>query len=253
MCINSGRLRSAASISRRIVAQHRISIPVRNERPPPISLPRDATGVSIDSQDVTSPPTPIDMADALMREGRPADAEELMVRELRAVTAKNGRGSPAWASAQCDLGNVLLNSDQLDRAIECFRNAASVPPREDPATRKDHLTYRLNLGVALGMAGRLAEAEAELRNGARERLAFYGREHAGYAFGLEPLADVLLQRGKLREARQVIEEAVDNFWRNGHERVAPALALRAEIVQAEGATAALSPAWTSCQTKSSSR
>ncbi|MCW6004032.1 tetratricopeptide repeat protein [Micromonospora sp. CPCC 205371] len=179
-------------------------------------------------------PTPVEVAFALLREGRLVDAENLMAQELQAVTDKHGRGSSAWASAQCDLGNVLLNGDQLDRAIECYRHAASAPG-QDYESRKDRLTYLLNLGMALRMAGRLDEAEAELRRGAQERLAFYGREHAGYAFGLEPLADLLLQRGDVRQARQVVDEAVDNLWRNGHERVAAALALRAAIVQASGA------------------
>ncbi|MEV4623109.1 tetratricopeptide repeat protein [Asanoa sp. NPDC049573] len=181
-----------------------------------------------------SKPPPIEVAFALLREGRVVDAEEVMARELKAVTKKHGRGSVAWASAQCDLGNLLLNCDQVARAIECFRAAVSVAPGADREAAKDQLTYRMNLGMVLRMAGRLEEAEAELRAGAAARLAFYGREHAGYAFGLEPLADVLLQRGNVREARQVIEETVANFWRNGHERVATALALRASILRAEG-------------------
>jgi hypothetical protein len=64
------------------------------------------------------------------------------------------------------------------------------------------LSYRLNLGMVLRMAGRLDGAETELRHGAEDRLAFYGREHPGYAFGLEPLAEVLLQRGNASEARR---------------------------------------------------
>lgn len=80
--------------------------------------------------------------------------------------------------------------------------------------------------------GRLDEAETELRQNLQERLSFYGREHPGFAFGMEPLADVLLRRGNVREAREAVEEALANFWRNGHERVATALALRAEIVRA---------------------
>ncbi|HEV7708524.1 MAG TPA: hypothetical protein VGP16_10055 [Asanoa sp.] len=111
----------------------------------------------------------------------------------------------------------------------------SVAPGQDYEAAKDQLTYRLNLGMVLRMAGRLDEAETELRHGAEDRLAFYGREHAGYAFGLEPLAEVLLQRGNVGEARRVVEETVANFWRNGHERIATALALRAEIVRADGA------------------
>lgn len=161
------------------------------------------------------------------------------MRELRAVEAGQGRGSAAWASLQCDLGHVLLNSGQPERAVECYREACSGPPPNDPAAYKDYLTYRLNLGMALRETGRLEEAEAELRRNVQERLAFYGREHAGYAFGLEPLADVLLARGDLAQARQAAEETVANFWGNGHERVAGALALRAEVMSAEGVAGGL--------------
>lgn len=190
---------------------------------------------ALDFRLVTTPPSSLEVAFALLREGRIGDAEDLMTRELRAATQRYGQGSPEWASAQCDLGNVLLNADQGDRAIECFRHAVSAPPR-DPESHKDQLTYRLNLGLALRRSGRLDEAEAELRQGVQERLAFYGREHAGYAFGLEPLADLLQQRGELAEARHLVDEAVANLWRNGHERVASAMALRAAIVHAGGGT-----------------
>lgn len=182
---------------------------------------------------MTSAPTPFEAAFALLRQGRPDEAEELMTRQLHAVAAQHGHGSAAWASAQCDLGNVLLNADQLDRAIGCYRSATEATAI-DPQTRRDHLTYRMNLGTALRMAGRLDEAETELRQCAQDRGLFYGRGHAGYAFGLEPLAEVLLRRGDLRQAQQVAEQAMDNLWRNGHERLATALALRAEIVAAGG-------------------
>jgi tetratricopeptide (TPR) repeat protein len=182
---------------------------------------------------VTTPLTPVEVAFALLREGRLGDAENLITRALQAATDQHGHGSPEWASAQCDLGNVLLNADQHDRAIECYRRAVAATPR-DRESRKDQLTYRLNLGLALRMAGQLDEAEAELRRGIQERLAFYGREHPGYAFGLEPLAELLRQRGDWAGARQVVEEAVDNLRRNGHSRVASALALRAAIVHAGG-------------------
>lgn len=160
-----------------------------------------------------------------------------MAREV----ARHPAGTAAWASAQCDLGNVLLNSDQAARAADCFRQAADTPSGEDYEARKDSLTYRMNLGMALQEAGRLDEAEAELRRGAQERLAFYGRDHAGYAFGLEPLARLLLARGKSAEARPVVEETLRNYWTNGHPRVAPGLVLRAEVVQAQGTGEPLFP------------
>ncbi|MEV5750251.1 tetratricopeptide repeat protein [Actinoallomurus sp. NPDC052308] len=190
---------------------------------------------------MSAPPTSLDMAYALLQEGRPVDAEQVMVRELQAVERRHGRGSPEWASAQCDLGNLLFGCGLPDRAIECFRSACAGPIPEDPEAHKEHLTYRLNLGAALMMTGRLEEADAELRRNLQERLAFYGRSHPGYAFGLESLADVLLKRGAVQEAREAIEEVIANFWRNGHERVATALAFRAEIVTAEGGTDPLFP------------
>jgi hypothetical protein len=126
---------------------------------------------------------PFDMACALLREGRLADAEQLMVKELQAAERRHGRGSPEWASAQCDLGNILLGGDQPKRAVECFRSACSGPVPKEPGARKDYLTYQLNLGLVLATTGRLDEAETELRRNLQERLAFYGREHAGYTSG----------------------------------------------------------------------
>lgn len=174
------------------------------------------------------------MARALLGEGRFADAEQLMVKGLQAAEQEFGRGSPEWASAQCDLGNILLGGNQANRAVECYRSACSGPVPDETEARKGYLTYRLNLGSVLAMTGQLEEAEAELRRNLQERLDFYGRQHAGYAFGLEALADVLLQRGSAAEAQEVITETVTNFWRSGHERVAAALALRAQIVAAGG-------------------
>ncbi|WP_430786302.1 tetratricopeptide repeat protein [Actinoplanes sp. G11-F43] len=178
---------------------------------------------------MTSIPTPTEIAFSLLREGRLADAENVIRREVRAAADKYGTDSHQWASAQCDLGNILLSGDQISRAVDCFRAAADVPAR-DHESGKDRLTYRLNVGLALRMAGRFDEAEAELRQGLTERHDFYGPDHPGYAFGLEPLADLLRRAGKLDEARQVAEQAVANLWRNGHERVSSALALRAAIV-----------------------
>ena len=153
---------------------------------------------------------------------------------LQIATARFGRNSVEWASAQCDLGNALLDTGQHTRAADCFRQAASVKPRDDES-RKDRLTYLMNLGVTLTWADRHREAEKELRRGLKERLAFYGREHPGYAYGLQPLADLLRRRGKLRDARPLAEEAVANLGRNGHAELVSALVLRAAIIQA-GAT-----------------
>ena len=185
--------------------------------------------------------SPLDEALTLLRDGRAADAEQLMKRAVRLAAEEHGADSAAWASAQSDMGNVLLRAQQPAWAAECFRAAvaAPVPPGEDPRLR---LGYRLNLGIALALSGRLEEAAEALRQSCAERRAVLGPEHLGYAAGLEPLADVLLRRGDLAGARAAIEEALPILLRAGHERVAGAVALRGVIRQADGETGPLFPA-----------
>jgi tetratricopeptide (TPR) repeat protein len=185
--------------------------------------------------------SPLDEALALLRDGRVADAEEMMKRAVREVAEKHGEHSAAWAAAQSDMGNVLLRADQPAWAAECFRAAVTmpVPPGEDPQRR---LGYQLNLGIALALSGRLEEAADALRKSCARRLAFFGRKHAGYALGLEPLADVLLRLGDHKGALEAIDKALAIFQRTGHERLAGAVALRGVILQADGWTTPLFPA-----------
>jgi tetratricopeptide (TPR) repeat protein len=173
------------------------------------------------------------MACLVASQGRMAEAEEMMTQEVQDVAAEYGEDSPEWASAQSDFGDLLYTAGHAERSIDYFRRAASVPGRDDEA-RRDQLTYRMNVGVALQRAGRLDEAEAELRRGAEERLTFYGREHPGYAFGLEPLANLLLQRGDARQAATVAGEAVENLRRNEHPQLTALLVLRAVALHTAG-------------------
>jgi hypothetical protein len=157
--------------------------------------------------------------------GRMAEAEAMMTAAVEAVAAEYGQGSPEWASAQSDFGELLFTAGAAERAIDYFRRAAEVPGRDDE-TRRDQLTYRTNVSLALRRLGRLDEAEVELRRGVEERIAFYGREHPGYAFGLEPLAGLLLERGHARQAATVAGEAADNLRRNEHPRLNDVLVMR---------------------------
>jgi tetratricopeptide (TPR) repeat protein len=177
--------------------------------------------------------SPVDQALALLRGGRVADAEVLMKRAVSEAAREHGEHSAGWAAAQSDMGNVLLRARQPAWAAECFRAAVSVPVAagEDPQRR---LGYQLNLGIALALDGRLEESAEALRESSAGRLALYGPEHLGYAYGLEPLADVLLRLGDLAGARTTIEAALAIFLAAGHERSAGAIALRGVILQVQG-------------------
>lgn len=173
----------------------------------------------------------------LLQRGETVRAEETMLQAVREAEQRFGPGSPQTAVYRNELGTILLNLEQYDRAVEAYRAAcAGPPPKADPDLR-DRLTFLMNLGMALQYAGRLDEAEEALRRGVAGRREYYGTQHAGYGFGLEPLADLLLRQGKLAEAQAVIQETVETFWQTGHPRIATALALRAEIWKAAGVTA----------------
>jgi tetratricopeptide (TPR) repeat protein len=169
----------------------------------------------------------------LLRGGQGAEAEAVMRRAADEAVAQAGADSHAAAVAHNELGMILLNVGQVPQAVAAFRTACAGPP-PDEAARRDRLTFLTNLGMAHEYANQLPEAEEAYRQTLAGRLLLYGKDHAGYGFGLEPLAANLLRQGKAAEARDLIEETVENFWKNRHARIATALALRAEIYKAAG-------------------
>jgi tetratricopeptide (TPR) repeat protein len=183
-------------------------------------------------QDQLSPS--MQQAVQLLKEGKAADAEALLARAARDAEARFGRGSPAYAIAQNDLGNLHSHFGDLKRAAAAYRLACDGPLPADTQARRDRLTYLVNLAGTLEGLGDLDGAERAHRDSVAGRREFYGADHPGYAFGLEPLAALLLRRGKAQEALPALNEAVDILWQNGHPRVASALALRAEAFKALG-------------------
>jgi tetratricopeptide (TPR) repeat protein len=166
---------------------------------------------------------------AQLRRGNTVQAEKLVADAAHAARERFGSKSPEYASAECDLSNILLNVGAVDRAIASIRRAAAIENPDNRRASRDRLTYLMNLGMLLEQTGELDEAETVLRRGLDGRRAFYGPDHPGYGFGLEPLAAVLLAKGDLPEAERLTDEAVANFWKNRHERIASAIALRAEV------------------------
>lgn len=135
--------------------------------------------------------------------------------------------------AEFELASVLIALGDIARAISAMRTASEVVPR-DPESEKDRLTYLMNLGEMLEQVGEYDEAYVVLERGLTEREKFYGADHPGVAYGLEPLAVVELARGQLDSARNKAERALSILWNTGHPRVTAALALRAEILVAMG-------------------
>ena len=105
----------------------------------------------------------------------------------------------------------------------------------DGARLRNRLTQIMNFGELLITVGELDRAEQILQQGLEGRLKYYGSEHPGYAFGLEPVASVWLYQGKIEAALTAIDRTIDIFASSNHERLIGAIALRAEILKTAGA------------------
>jgi tetratricopeptide (TPR) repeat protein len=170
----------------------------------------------------------------LFKAGRTVEAEEVMVKAVRDAEQQFGPDDPRTATAFNELGTILLNVENFAGAVAAYRRACAGAMPADQQARRDRLTFLMNLGMALQYAQQPEEAEKVLREGLQGRADYYGVDHPGYAFGLEPLAALLLRVGKVDEALPLLEETVANFQRNRHPRIATALALRAEAFKRAG-------------------
>ena len=163
---------------------------------------------------------------AMATQGRGSEALESMDRKVAAIGERTGRRGAAYGSALFDKAQLELFLDLLPRAVETLRAAASLPS-STPDEEKSRLTYLMNLGDALRMAGRPEEALATHEESLRGREAFYGTEHPGYAFGLDSWAEAAMSLGRYEDASGALRRALANYQAAGHERFTRVLALLA--------------------------
>ncbi|MFO0909697.1 MAG: tetratricopeptide repeat protein [Isosphaeraceae bacterium] len=165
--------------------------------------------------------------------GNGAKGEEIVILAIRQAEATHGAVSAEHAAALFDAGQFFAVIGDYRRAASTFRKAAEIKVPGDEAV-KQRLTYLRHVGEMLRYAGDLDAAEKVLKEGLEERRSYYGAEHAGYAFGLEPLAEVVWLQGRPGEAHALIKEAVENLWRNENPQVFSVLALLAFVHHAAG-------------------
>lgn len=168
------------------------------------------------------------------QKGDKLGAENTLRQAVSSVKAEFGADSAECANAWYELGSLLSLMDRKADAAKALRQACKINIPDDTHATRDRLTYLMQLGELYDSAGELDEAEKVLRLGLKLRKDFYGEDHPGFAFGMEPLASVMMNRGDLDQALQLVEATIDNFWKNGHPRVATAFPLRALILHRRG-------------------
>jgi tetratricopeptide (TPR) repeat protein len=175
----------------------------------------------------------LDRAIELWQSDRVADGELLLRDKVSNLAQKFGR-SLEYEAASGDLATYLWLVGDATAAIETFDNICSAPMPTDGDRLRNRLTQIMNFGELLITVGELDRAEQILQQGLAERLKYYGAEHPGYAYGLEPVAGVWLYQGKIEAALTAIDRTIDIFASSNHERLIGAIALRAEILKTAG-------------------
>lgn len=170
-----------------------------------------------------------------LSEGQSLEAEKMLVAAVHAANRNHGAVSLEHAHALFELSCIYLAIGDLENAAAALHTAADSTPKNDEGER-DRLTYLMNLGDVLIRAGALPQAEGVLRDSLKARESYYGPDHAGYAFGLKPLAEAVWLQGRQAEAAEMVEQAVELLWREANPEVTAALALRAYILESGKST-----------------
>ncbi len=126
----------------------------------------------------------------------------------------------------------MLGMEDYPRAIAALKSAAQLKPVDD-ASRKDRLTWQMNLGELLSRSGQHDEAEGVLRTSLDERRELYGAQHSGYAYGLESLAAVVLRAGRPDDALRLVEQAIQIDRASGNPHIAHDVALKGAILHSQ--------------------
>lgn len=182
---------------------------------------------------VTTERKVFEQAMKLLREGHAVEAEGLLEEAQNQVKAEFGENSTQLASALADRAMFLASLQDIGRAVQYLRQACAIDAPGEQAFR-DRLTNLMNLGDLLRVLGEFEDAERVLRLGLQGRSTFYGETHAGYAFGLEPLAAVLSVIGRDHEALELIEKAIGILKAVQNPQLVSALATRSTIAVALG-------------------
>ncbi len=148
------------------------------------------------------------MAEILLRQGRFAEARELLERvvELRRSDTSD-YAHPARAWTLTTLADVLLAEGVLDRAEELAEESCRVWREAGAPDHPGHASALLVMGRARAARGRFADAKPVLQKALSIQRDVLGSGHPAVAATLAELAVVMLAQGQAEQALDFALEA----------------------------------------------
>jgi serine/threonine-protein kinase len=179
------------------------------------------------------------LAEALRQLGRLAESEALLLAALDIDGNVNTRAGSHTAWRINDLANVYAGEGRFELAQATYLKAISLNRTLGPAGRLAEAVNVANLARLRYRQGAYAESEAGMRDAIQrgERLLGADYEESGRAYDRACLAEILVARAKLAEARALATDALAEAQaRHGeaHPDIAFALAVNARVAAAGG-------------------
>ena len=179
------------------------------------------------------------LAAALRQFGRPGEAERLLLAALAIDDQANPRpnGHAAWHLN--DLANAYAVEGRFEQAQATYAKALAVNRALAPASRLGETVNLGNLARLRFRQGDDAGAETAMRDAIQRKEQLLGADYEdnGRAYDRACLAEILVARGRLDEARAIADAALAESLASHPEAnpdVAFALAVQARLAAARG-------------------
>ncbi len=146
-------------------------------------------------------------------EGKLAEAEGAIRQAYGIRMRLHGEEHPYTASDMMYLALVLNSQGKYSEAEECCSKSVTIMEKLDGKGKLAQENLHHFWGNALRGQGKLSEAEAHYRESIQIGTREVGVDNVDVADGLTDLAGLLKDEGKLIDARQCAEQAVDRYRR----------------------------------------
>jgi tetratricopeptide (TPR) repeat protein len=186
------------------------------------------------------------LSSALVRRGRYDESEQLLREALDVDASVYAHPHPHTGWHLNDLANVLALEGRFDEASAFYSKSIALDRALAPAASLNEAVSRGNLARIRYRQGEYAEAEFAFRDAIERKQRLLGTDYGDNGRGYDSacLAEILIARGRLTEARTLIDAALSDA-RHRHDTAHPDIAfaltveaeLKAALGEREGAAA----------------
>lgn len=149
------------------------------------------------------------LGDHAVKQGRTAEAEELLRRGLAYWEAAQGGDHPNTARGLHSLGVCAYDRGEIEEAAEFYRKSLKIRRQRQGSRHPDVASTMHSLGVCEWKAGRVEEAEKLYRQALAIRVEALGPEHLKVARTLHSLGGCARRDGRAMEATGLYRRALE--------------------------------------------